>query len=316
MRALVYQDRQLQLIDCPKPEPGEDEVLIKVLMAGICTTDLEIIQGYLNYTGIIGHEFVGEVVLDPKDEYTGKRVVGSINIPCNTCDYCQRGMEKHCRNLKQLGIRGKDGAFAEYMALPRQNIHSVPESISNLEAVLVEPMAAGVEIAEQLHIRPEDEVVILGDGKLGLVTAMALWSMGANVKLVGKHENKLIIAQQLGIPTCYPDEVDGEFKVVVECTGRPSGMSMAQSIVEPQGTIVVKTTIKEMPAFDLSEIAINEINILGSRCGPFEPTLRLIERNELPLEELVERVFSLEEWKEAISTARKKGVLKVVFRME
>lgn len=315
MNALVYKNKQLNLMELPKPKPKEDEVLIKVLMAGICNTDLEITQGYLGFSGIIGHEFVGEVVHDPLREFKGKRVVGSINISCNKCEYCQRGMYKHCKNLNQLGIRGSDGVFAEFTTLPRKNIHVVPECIANQEAVFVEPMAAGVEIAEQIHIKPSEEVVVQGDGKLGLVTSMVLWTMGVNVRLIGKHQEKMDIVEELGIPTCFPKEVESKYEIIIECTGSSDGLNIAQSLVKPTGTIVAKTTIKDMDSFDLSKLVVNEISIIGSRCGPFEPTLRFIENNKFPFEKMIDGIYSLEEWEKAFKSAKHKETLKVLFQI-
>lgn len=315
IKALVFKDKQLKLTERPQPVPGEDEVLIQVKLAGICNTDLEIMDGYLGFEGIPGHEFVGRVIYDPEAEFTGQRVVGSINIPCYECFTCNQGLSNHCLNMRALGIRNKDGAFAEYLTLPRENIYPLPEVVTDKMAVFIEPMAAAVEIPEKVHLRPTDEVIVLGDGKLGLLTAQVFWAMGFDVKVIGKHHEKLQIVKKLGIETFLPGELNRMVDVVVECTGSQSGVETALKIVRPEGKIVMKTTTVEKPSLDLSQVAVNEIKIIGSRCGPFAPTLRLLERHKFPLEEMIDSIFPLERGLAAFTRAKEKGVLKVLLEI-
>ena len=315
IRALVFNDNRLQVVDKACPKPKEDEVLVRIKLAGICNTDLEITEGYLNFNGVLGHEFVGEVAEDPHGKLEGERVVGSINIPCGECYLCQDGVENHCLNMEAIGMRGRDGAFAEYMVLPRSNVYLVPEGISDREAVFVEPLAAGMEILEQLHIKPSDEVVILGDGKLGLSIARVLKVAGKKVSLVGKHREKLDTLNKLEVNTYLLGEYKGPSDVVVECTGSSSGLSTALELVKPRGTIVLKTTTADLQDIDMSTVAVDEINIVGSRCGPFAPTLRLLQSNELHLEEMIDAVYPLEEGIDAMKKAQEKGVLKVLMKI-
>ncbi len=290
-------------------------MLINVLLAGICNTDLEITAGYLDFQGVLGHEFVGVVPEDPEGSFTGKRVVGSINIPCGECTFCREGIDNHCAHMKTIGINGKDGAFAEYLSLPRENIYLIPESISDEKAVFVEPLAAGVQIAQQVHLKPEDEVVVLGDGKLGLLAAFVLQAMSIDVKVIGKHNEKLKIAGSMGIETYLLGEYEKPVDVIVECTGSNSGLDAALSLVKPKGTIILKTTTTGKYKLDLSRIVINEIKIIGSRCGPFKPALNLIERNSFPLQDMIDSIFSIDDGIEAFRRAKESGVLKVLIKM-
>ena len=312
MQALVCRQGQVVLSDLPKPSPGPDEVLIRVSMAGICNTDIEITLGYRDFQGILGHEFVGIVEKDPSGELTGKRVVGSITVYCGHCWQCRHNQTSHCLNRATIGINDRNGAFAEYITLPRSNIYCVPDSLSDAEAVLVEPLAAGMRIAEQVHIRPGDRVIVLGDGKLGLLSARILWALGHDITVVGKHADKLLAAAKLGIATsilgAFTDRVD----VVVDCTGSSKGLECALDIVRPQGTIVMKTTIAGGHNLDLSPIVVNEITLVGSRCGLFAPTLELMERHDLKLEDLIEAVYPLEQGEAAFDHARRRGSRKIL----
>ena len=313
MKALVFEKGKLKLVERPIPEPAEDEVLIKVNLAGICNTDLEIVKGYQNFQGIIGHEFVGTVVEANKgDKLYGKRVVGSINLPCYHCSNCQQGLYNHCLNIKCLGIRGKDGAFAEYLTLKRENLYPVPAEISDREAVFVEPMAAAVEIIEKIHIRPTDKVIVLGDGKLGLITAMVLQAVGLEVIVIGKHREKLAVLRDMDIQTFRPGEFRERVQVIIECTGSSSGLETALDLVQAEGNIVLKTTVAGKNHINLSKAVVNELRISGSRCGPFVPTLRLLKRNTFPLEEMIDSVYRLKDGVTAVERASQKGVLKVL----
>ena len=318
IRALVFEDNKLELVDKARPDPNEDEVLIKVKMAGICNTDLEITAGYLDFNGTLGHEFVGVVKKDPagNGELVGERVVGSINIPCGECYLCERGIDNHCVNMKSIGMRGKDGAFAEYLTLARSNIHKVPPEISDKEAVLVEPLAAAMEIIEEQHIKPSDEVVILGDGKLGLSVARVLWGAAKDPKLIGKHKNKLAKVEDLGIDSYLLGEYSGHADVVVECTGSSSGLQTALKHIRPRGTIVLKTTTADLNDINMSRVAVDEINIVGSRCGPFAPTLKMMENNDLALEEMIDEIYDFENALDAFERAKESDSLKVLLRID
>lgn len=317
IKALTFRNDELKLTDLKKPEPNDNEVLIEVRLAGICNTDLEIMSGMLGFTGIPGHEFVGEVVDDPQNKFSGKRVVGEVNIPCYDCRRCSRQQFNHCSNIKALGMRGKDGAFAEYLTLPRENIHPVPETITDREAVFVEPIAAAVEIAEQYHLKPSEEIAILGDGKLGLIIASTLKALGFSVLVIGRHKNKLARLKSLEIPGYLernlPKNIQ-DIPVVVEATGSSSGLEKALQLVRPEGKIIFKTTIARKIEVNLSSLAIDEIQLLGSRCGPFPPALDLLEYNNLYLEEIITACYPLEQGPEAFDKARDKDSLKVLLQ--
>lgn len=313
MKALLY-DGEVRLdTKHPVPERKPFEVLIRVLKAGICRTDLEIIKGYLDFKGILGHEFVGVVQECTDPNLTGKRVVGEINISCGKCIYCLQGMRTHCRNRSALGIEHRNGAFAEYVSLPIENLHPVPNAVSDDAAIFVEPLAAALQILDQVPIRPRDSVIILGDGRLGLLCAQVIIRTGAQVLAVGKHPEKLEILKKRGIRTCTPDELSREkADIVVECTGAPSGLRTAFELVHPRGTIVLKSTYAEQPTLDLSPVVINEITVVGSRCGHFPPAIRLLEQGAVDTASLISKRFPLDEGVEALKAAEESDVLKVV----
>ena len=315
MKALLCGAGQVRVADVAKPVPGPGEALLRVTMAGICNTDLEVLAGYRDFTGILGHEFVGVVEFDPHGTLTGKRVVGSITVFCGHCWHCRCDQTSLCLNRTTIGINERDGAFAEYLALPRQNLHVVPATLSDMEAVLIEPLAAGMRVAEQVHIRPEHTVAVLGDGKLGLLAAKVLSAGGSNVTVVGKHRDKLSLASAMGLPTALLDHFRGPADVVLDCTGSVSGLATAIKLVRSGGTIVLKTTVADKYNIDLSQIVVREISVVGSRCGPFAPTLALMERHKLDLSGIVEAVYPLEQGVEAFKHARRKGALKILLRI-
>ncbi len=312
MKALLCDHGQVRLADVAKPVPGPGEALIRVTMAGICNTDLEVLSGYREFAGILGHEFVGVVESDPLDELTGKRVVGSITVYCGECWHCRRDETSLCLNRTTIGINERDGAFAEYMALPRRNLHVVPPGLSDMEAVLIEPLAAGMRVAEQVHIGPDHTVAVLGDGKLGLLSAKVLSAGGSNVTLVGKHGDKLSLASAMGLRAALLDHFPGPVDVVLDCTGSVSGLETAIKLVRSGGTIVLKTTVAANYNIDLSQVVVREIRVVGSRCGPFAATLALMERHNLDLSGMVEAVYPLERGVEAFNHARRKGALKIM----
>jgi len=332
MRALVYQNNMLQLEKSyrrPDLQPGE--ALIKVLQAGICNTDLEIVRGYMNFQGVLGHEFVGVVETVHEGSgasallsLIGKRVVGEINAACHRadCPSCQRGMPTHCPNRTTLGIVNRDGAFADYLVLPTRNLHLVPDNISDEEAVFVEPLAANFEIVEQVHVKPTDSVVVLGDGKMGQLAAQVLVLSGCEVMMVGKHEEKLALVEKRGVRTYVLDNAQSftlengrNVDLVVECSGSAQGLELALRLVRPRGTIILKSTVADMSKLHLAPIVINEIRVQGSRCGPFAPALRALSQKLVNVSSLISARYSLDDGLAAFEHAGQRGVLKVLVRV-
>jgi len=316
MKAIIF-DGELKFVnDYPVPEPGKGEALVKVDLAGICNTDLEIIKGYMNFRGIIGHEFVGVVegLAGDNHHFMGKRVVGEINCGCGVCEYCRGGLKRHCPARTTLGIEGRNGALAEYLLLPVDNLFEVPESVKNEEAVFTEPLAAAYEILEQVHVKPNDRVLVMGDGKLGLLIALVLHWSQAKVVLAGKHEKKLAIVRDQGVPTMALKElvVKKVFDIVVEATGSSEGLETAFHYVKPRGVIVLKTTVAEGTNTNLAPIVVDEIHVVGSRCGPFEPALRSLSEKCIRLGPLISGIFSFSRAAEAFEKAKEKDSLKVL----
>lgn len=316
MKALTF-DRDLKYSeDYTVPQPGKDEALIRVTYAGICNTDIEITKGYMGFKGIPGHEFVGVVEKSDHRKLKGKRVTGEINIGCNTCSYCRDRMYNHCPKRSVLGILGKDGVFAEYTTLPLKNLHEVPDSVADEEAVFIEPLAAAYEILEQVSITSSDKVCVLGDGKMGLLIGQVLSTTGCNLTVLGKHPEKLSILDELGINTklSYQSR-EKEFDVVVDCTGSRTGMEKALGIVRPRGKIIIKTTVAKKGQIDLNCVVINELSLIGSRCGPFLPAINAIASRDIDLFSLISDVFKLEDGLKAFENAKKKGVIKVILKI-
>jgi len=332
MRALVYHGVDLTLEqNYPHPTPVVGEALIRVLQVGICNTDLEIVRGYMEFMGVLGHEFVGiveeiygEQVRDSYNHLLSQRVVGDINAACHRpdCSYCQRNMPTHCPNRTTLGIVKRDGAFADYLMLPVENLHLVPDNVSDEEAVFVEPLAANFGILEQVHIQPTESVLILGDGKMGQLAAQVFVLAGCEVMMVGKHEEKLALVTQYGIPThllkdieqhAFPDgrRVDH----VIECTGSAQGIELALSLVRPRGTLHLKSTVADKSTLNLAPIVIDEIRVQGSRCGPFAPALRALNQKRVNVRPLISATYTLNEGLAAFEYAEQKGVLKVLVRV-
>ncbi len=286
-----------------------NESLVRVLRAGICNTDLEIVKGYMGFRGVLGHEFVGIV---EEGALRGARVVGEINAYDGTCPTCLRGDVTHCPNRTTLGIVNRDGAFAEYLTLPTRNLHRVPDSISDAQAVFVEPLAAACEITDRIHIRPTDRVCVLGDGKLGLLCAQVLHLTGCDLLTVGRHTNKLEILHRRGIATATdPNSIHGQFDVVVDCTGHASGFDLARRLTRPRGTLVLKSTFHGGQDMAFAPIVIDEISIVGSRCGPFVPALRLLEKKLVDVDSLISAEYPLTRGIEAFERAVAPGVIKV-----
>ncbi|HEY76974.1 MAG TPA: alcohol dehydrogenase catalytic domain-containing protein [Thermoflexia bacterium] len=322
MRALVYDGEALRLReDYPQPVPPPGEALVRVRLAGICNTDLEIVRGYMGFQGVLGHEFVGTVVEcadgTAAPSLVGRRVVGEINAYCGECPTCRAGRPTHCPNRTTLGIWGRDGAFAEYLTLPARNLYPVPDGLPDEAAVFTEPLAAALEILEQVHIRPTDRVVVLGDGKLGLLVAQVVALLGCDLVVVGRHPEKLAILARRGVSTALAGETDGLVAdVVVECTGRPEGFATAKRLLRPRGTLVLKSTYHGQVEADLTALVVDEISLVGSRCGPFPPALRLLQRGLVDVRPLISEIYPLSEGEKAFARAAEPGTLKVLLRVE
>jgi threonine dehydrogenase-like Zn-dependent dehydrogenase len=313
MKAVILKERKINVEEVPLPSVEEGEALIRVIKAGICNTDLEMIKGYMDFEGILGHEFVGCVVEAPVKDWIGKRVVGEINISCRRCEMCQAGYPKHCSSRRVLGIQGKDGVFAEFMTLPLSNLHSVPSKISDVGAVFAEPLAAALEISDQIQIRKEHEVLVLGDGKLGLLIAQVVLNQTPEVFCVGHHPRKLAILQRKGIRTCLKNcDRDQKFDIIVEATGNPKGISEALNRIRPRGKIVMKSTFYGESEIDISRMVIDEIQLIGSRCGPFKRALNFLKSKLIDVRDMVDGDFPLEEAQEAFELAKRPETIKVL----
>jgi threonine dehydrogenase-like Zn-dependent dehydrogenase len=314
MRALLL-DKELQIVEnYPAPEPPPGEALIRVSVASICNTDLELVKGYMQFRGILGHEFTGVVERAPgAKEWEGRRVVGDINAACGNCPTCQAGRPTHCPNRTTLGIAGRDGAFAEYLTLPIRNLHPVPAPLPDEIAVFTEPLAAACEVLHQVHVHPTDRVIVLGDGKLGLLCAQVLALTGCDLTAVGHHEEKLDILARQGIPTALESTlVEANADLVVEATGHPAGYAAAWRFVRPRGTIVLKSTYHGASDADMTMAVVDEVTLAGSRCGPFAPALRLLERGLVEVTPLIQARYPLSKALAAFEHAARPGTLKVL----
>src|SRR4051795_9395524 len=319
MRALVF-DKTLSF-DPRRPDPKRDEgeCLIKVRRAGVCATDLEITKGYMGFAGVLGHEFVGEVVESPAArQWVGKRVVGEINVVCGRCDLCLSGLSSHCRNRTVLGILKRDGAFADFVRLPAINLHEVPAAVEDDAAVFVEPLAAAFQVLKQVKLDGKKWVTVLGDGRLGLLCAQVLRNAGCPVRVIGRHPEKMRLCDQWGIRSRAAADISPRHdqEVVVDCTGSASGLEMAMQLVRPRGTIVLKSTVADGKALNLAPIVIDEINVVGSRCGPFREAIKALTEKSVDVTSMIHRRIKLEQGIEAMELAAKPGVLKVLLTME
>ncbi len=312
MRALWLENQTLSLRDLPLPEkPGE--ALIRVRLAGVCGTDLELVRGYYPFTGIPGHEFVGEVVEAPDKSWFGKRVVGEINAVCGECEQCRNGRPTHCERRTVLGIAGRDGVHAEYTTLPLANLHLVPDSVPDEAAVFTEPLAAALEIQQQVQIHPTDRVLLIGAGRLGQLIAQTLALTGADLRVVARHPLQKELLLRRGIRLIEESEVQPwRWDVVVEATGSPSGFDLARQALRPRGTLVLKSTYRGEMTVNWSPFVVDEVTIVGSRCGPFEPALRLLERGEVDPTPLIAGRFRLDQALEAYEAAKQPGALKIL----
>jgi alcohol dehydrogenase len=315
MRAIVYDGRARLDENAPEPAVSPGEALVKVRLAGICNTDLEIVRGYMDYRGTLGHEFVGEVVGTSETGWIGRRVVGEINAPCGECATCSHVSGNHCPYRTVLGIAGRNGTFAELLALPLANLHKVPDSVSDEMAVFTEPLAAAFQILEQIQVRPTDTVLVLGDGKLGQLVSRVLRLTGAEVLAAGRHPSKLNLLTAAGIATALTTDLpDTRYDVVVDCTGSSAGFQEAMRRTRPRGTLVLKSTVADAANLNLAPVVIDEIHVVGSRCGPFEPALRALSTGAVDVRPLLNAIHPLDQGLEAMDAATKPGVLKVALR--
>jgi len=312
MRALWLEDGELSLRQVERPVAGA-EALVRVRLAGICATDLELVRGYYPYTGIPGHEFVGEVVESPDPAWTGRRVVGEINAACGQCAMCLRALPTHCLDRTVLGISGRDGVHAEYTTVPLANLHAVPDSVPDEAAVFVEPLAAALEVLEQVHIRPSDRVLVVGAGRLGQLIARAVGLTGAHLEVVARHDHQRDLLSAAGIPTVAEDAVGPRtWDIAVEATGGPGGLEIARRSLRPRGTLVLKSTYRGTVTLEMSPWVVDELTVVGSRCGPFAPAVELLERGEVDPTPLIAARYPLERAVEAYAEAGRPGVMKVL----
>jgi threonine dehydrogenase-like Zn-dependent dehydrogenase len=330
--AFTVQRRRLVAVEKKIPHPPNGWALIRVLLAGICNTDIEILRGYHSFRGTPGHEFIGEVAdvkgasARTRAHWLGRRVVGEINISCSSlgirplCAFCWRGLRNHCAHRKVLGILSHDGAFAEYLTLPLENLHRVPDSIPDANAVFAEPLAAACEILTQVPVRRFARAAVLGDGKLAQLIALVLHTAGLHVIVFGKHKGKLALARRAGIETHPARKLPlrdrrrkfESFPLVVEATGSPSGLAAALQLTEPRGTLILKSTFHGSARFETWPMVVNELNIIGSRCGPFPAALALLRNKKVDPGPLISRTFRLAEAPDAIRYAQQPGVMKVL----
>lgn len=314
MRSLVF-DQSLRY-DPRHAEPpiGEGDSLLRVRVAGICSTDQEICRGYMGFRGILGHEFVATVESSPDPKLVGRRVCGEINVACGKCDLCLAGLSNHCRNRSVLGILNHGGAFAEWVRLPAGNLHLVPDSVDDDRAAFVEPLAAALQVLKQIKLDGRRWVTVLGDGKLGLLVAQVLRNAGAPVRIVGKHPAKLALCEKWSIRARSIDEVvpRRDQDVVVDCTGSAAGFEAAMAMVRPRGAIVLKSTVAQGKPLNLAPVVIDELTVVGSRCGPFREAIRSLAAGEVDVVSLIHRRMKLEQGVEAMELASRPGVLKVL----
>jgi threonine dehydrogenase-like Zn-dependent dehydrogenase len=315
MRALVADDGVRYRTDLPAPAAGAGEVLVRIACAGICETDLQLIKGYMGFRGTLGHEFVGVAQSGP---YAGRRVVGEINCSCHRCETCRRGLASHCPNRTVIGILNHDGAFADLIAMPQQNLHLVPDSLPDEVAVFTEPVAAAFQIPAQLSIGRADRIVILGDGRLGNLCAQVLATLSDDVMVVGKHPEKLGLLSRSGIRTALLSDalVERAADVVVDCTGSESGLPTALRLVRPRGTIVLKTTVAGTQTMPWAPFVIDEVTLVGSRCGPFDQALAALEAGRVDVRPLISARFDLSDGLRALEHAQRKDVLKVLLDVD
>ncbi len=332
MKAVVFNQNGMQLVeDYPGPVLKEGEALVRVAFAGICGTDLEVLEGYKGFEGVMGHEFCGVIEEIKKESFTehidgnntrlevGSRVVGEINCGCGLCSYCLRGFKRHCLRRNTIGINGRDGCMADYVVLPLENLHLVPDLVSAEEAVFTEPLAAAFEVTEQFHIRPSDRVLVLGDGSLGILSALVLNLTQADVVLVGKYPEKLDVAAGQKVRTILLEDLlrqkeinELNWDLVVEATGNLDGFELARRLVRPRGKVVLKSTVAGKTELSLTPLVLDEITVAGSRCGPFAPALKALEKKAIEVKPLISGIYEYDQAFHAFEICRKGSFLKVL----
>lgn len=312
MRALHFDGTAVRVIDAPEPTPADGEAVVDVALAGICNTDLELTKGYMGFTGILGHELMGTVAEGPP-AWRGRRVVAEINFACGACAWCARGLGRHCPTRRVMGIQRADGAFAERVAVPVANLHAVPDAVADDAAVFAEPLAAAFEILEQVRVEPGQPCVVFGDGKLGLLAAQVLAAAGADVLAVGKHPDKLAHLERRGVRTVRLDAwTRARVPLVVEATGTAAGFELAVAATEPRGTLVLKSTVAHRAPLNLAPLVIDEITVVGSRCGPFGPALAALASAAVEVGALISARCRLRDGVAALRQAAQPGVIKVL----
>jgi threonine dehydrogenase-like Zn-dependent dehydrogenase len=318
MKALLCANGTLALQECEKPERRGNEVLIRVSRAGICSTDLEIVRGYVpGFSGVLGHEFFGHVEEADDASLIGKRVTAEINCACGKCDYCNKGMQRHCPRRTVIGIVNRNGAFAEYIAVPRENTIVIPDELPECSAILIEPLAAAMEVLEQITIGKEQSVLLVGDGRLAQLIGRVLLSEGISLTVAGKHQSKLDLLKRQGARTFLPDRFSpSPFDIVIEASGKPEGFVRALACVKPRGTIVLKSTYAGGFQFNPSSVVVNEISLVGSRCGKFSEAIGFLQKYKPDFSYMISARYPFSQALEAFEKAKGKGVLKVVLEME
>ena len=316
MHALWLEEQKLEFrtdVSAPVSTPGQ--ALIRMHLSGVCSTDLELVRGYYPFSGIPGHEFIGEVVSSPDDQtWGGKRVVGEINIACGECAMCRAGFPRHCERRRTLGIHGWNGVFAEYLVLPVANLHIVPDDLPDELAVFTEPVAAAYEILEQVQFHPENRVLVIGAGRLGQLVSQVLQTTSSQLEVLSRHpkQQQLLIDRGIQLVTDIP--AGKKYDIIIEATGTPEGFLLARQAVRPRGTVILKSTYKGDVQVNFSSIVVDEVNLVGSRCGPFEPALKLLEDGRVDPKPLIEDIYPLDQGKSAFEHAGKPGALKVLIR--
>lgn len=316
MRAVTLKGGRLDVRDdVDRPESAENEALIRVSLAGICATDLEIVKGYAGFEGILGHEFVGVVEETGDEDWIGRRVVGSINIGCGVCEVCRRDGPEHCPHRTVLGIHQRPGVFADYVTLPLSNLHEVPQHVSDEEAVFTEPLAAAARILEQVQIAPSTRVAVVGPGRMGILIAQTLALHSAEVTVFGRSEASMQRAREIGLNTASVGSgADDSFDLVVEATGNDGGLTHALRLVRPLGTLVMKSTYEGKANVDLTKLVVGEVTVVGSRCGPFRKALQLLAEKAVKVTPLIDATYPLSDACAAFEYAARAGVLKVLMR--
>lgn len=315
MKALWLENGTLKsLPDVPRPRPGPREALIRVRAAGFCSTDAALADGLYGFTGVPGHEFVGTVASGPEG-LAGQRVVGEINIACGACSACRSGFRKHCRERTALGIRGRDGAFAEYLVLPVENLHRVPDTVSDEAAVFTEPLAAALDVIEQVELNAEQRILVVGDGKLAQLVCRVLALTGARIDVLGRHPRKLARLSGIVSKALQDKAPRRRYELAVECTGNAEALDIALDALLPRGTLVMKSTALETAAFDSTRVVVDELRLVGSRCGPFDRALELLAAGRVDPRPLIDGRYPIEEGLEGFRRSRERGVLKILLEM-